>query len=272
MARLILLCKDEDAGPAFRGTSFRLGHIVVNCKDNYTANWVKSQVDNLQIPDMQLKIVDNHDIPCPHILTGFFPNSLSYKNEDILSFIQIQNKILATQWKILKTIENGKNCIKVVFSVDQASYEKLKSKDFMIEYRLGMVKLLIKKEKSTETSKEPLAATSKEPPAAISTPSKSGTSIAGATSPKTGHTTVDSRKPSTAGATGSRTGHTTVDTRKPSGTHRSEYRSKQARPGRSNLNSSNQRPLLRQERVVQPSTRNRGNPWKHTREPRNERY
>lgn len=244
LARLVLLCKEN--GPRFRGVTFRPGHVVVNCENQISADWVKSQEGELQLPEISIKVLDEKEIPSPHIITGFFPNSLHYNLDEVKSFIRIQNGLPVDQWKCLKTAETGRNCVEVVFSIDHASYEMLKAVDFVISYRLGTVKLHLKKEKSTAKVTAPPTPMECTPAAKTATatetakPQKSSND-----KPTSSHNPRSTPTPSTSG-----------NRREKSG------RSKDGTRG----------PLLRQERVILPSSRNRGKPWKHQKESRNERH
>lgn len=263
LARLIL-SSTESPGPRFRGLTFRVGHIVITCENEAVAEWVKRQEKDLQLPELKVRIVEEKDIPSPYIVTGFFPNSLSYSTEEIRSFIATQNGLPASQWRCLKTTDTGKNCKEVVLAVDHASYDALKAKDFVIAYRFGTLKLHPKKDKVPKGTPVIAADSPAAPePSSVEAPT-SGSAVA----PAAG---TSGRKGSEPKPTPAKPWRSASD-RPARTTHdRPPTRPSTSRGGRAGGSGGDRLPLLRQERVVQPSSRNRGKPWKHQKESRNER-
>lgn len=264
LARLVLLCKNKP-GPKFRGVTFRPGYVVVNCDNQLTADWVKNQEGELNIQEMKMKVLDENQIPSPHIITGFFPNSRGYSMDDIRSFIRIQNDLPAHQWKPLKTIDTGKNCVEVVFSVDHASYEALRATDFVISYRLGTIKLHPKKDK---LGKKPVDSTDARVPTSSSSAENKTSAAPGTSKNEAAQALAEPQETSPdkpAQSTGSKKPH-------------SDQRNQSliSRRGREHTAGgpkySTRKPFVRQERMSLPSSRNKGKPWKHQRESRNERH
>lgn len=138
LSRLILHC-DSTSCPSFQKTIFHPGYLVISCDNMAVANWVKNQEDYIQvIKGKKIEVIFEKDFPYPHVVMGVFPGSRYNTIGEILSFIEIQNKMpAAAQWNVLRR-ENRK----VLISIEPASFEALKALDFTVSYRMGRVRLL----------------------------------------------------------------------------------------------------------------------------------
>lgn len=273
-----MVCEHKaDTKPKFRNCSFKPGYVVVTCLNKETAAWILSKGPDFKVTDTELKVVEEKDIPHPHIVTGYFPNSLSYSNERITTLLEKQNSdLFADQWKVLSRKDTGKNCLELVFSVNPKSYEALQKTNFQVDYRYNYVRLHPKKEKKTqqpdkdsdmpqespkadEKPKETQSmAPRSQPTTSRETPGHSGQSNRQEEQGSSSHISSRSSQSSDKSRPGP-SGRQSTSRRDPGSRSHHSSRSSHTSKG----SSSDRRPLLRQERVIAPRGRNYGKPWKH---------
>lgn len=250
LARLILGCEDNIV-PTFNNVVFRPGFMVINCDNQATADWVKSKEEELQLPHMRVQVRDEKNIPGAAVATAYFPNSLEYTVDEIRTFIDKQNPSVNTaQWKVLKVGDTGKNCREIVFSLDHGSLAALQALENMVNYRLGKVKFWTKKPPSAQSSAA----------AGDAVPVDSGAVIHDSA-------LAESEPSASAQATATPTPMEVVQT-----SNRAEEEPKTTKALKPGKPGDGRPPPLRQERDKRPIPRNKGKPWKHSREDRKEHH
>lgn len=77
-----------------------------------------------------------------HAIRGLFPHSQKFSNSEILSFIEAQNKVNISLWKVAerKKDEFLNEQEQIILEIDHDSWSKLKQADGYIFYRFGQIK------------------------------------------------------------------------------------------------------------------------------------
>lgn len=138
----ILEQKNASVKPKFLYSTFKRGWLLLSCADAATVRWLKSMVKKFQPwKGANLRIADEADIPRAQILVGYFPNSEKDTNNTILSYIQGQNEGLnMEEWRILRRNSINK-AAHLTLLIDFLSFNKLKSREFNVNYKFGVVQL-----------------------------------------------------------------------------------------------------------------------------------
>lgn len=133
----------ESFKPKFTNCWQRTGHLVVNCQDTETADWLDSVVPTLTLWEAaELTVVDADDIPRLDVLIGFFPQSVNNDNDTIRIFIESQNDGLRTdKWRIIQRKTLYEKHVEWSFTVDEASMQHFKACNFLINYKFGQTSL-----------------------------------------------------------------------------------------------------------------------------------
>lgn len=142
--------RKEAVKPKFGSCFFRSGHMIIVCKNEDTANWLKAEIPSIKPwATACLTAVDEQVIPRPEILTGFFPRSVEDSNENILALLESQNDgLLVDAWRILKRYVVREHHIELVFTVDATSMKTLEECNFNVDYKFGNA--FIRKKGSTK--------------------------------------------------------------------------------------------------------------------------
>lgn len=132
--------RKEPIKPKFGSRVFRPGHMIVTCKNQDTANWLKETISQIQPWENACLIaVDEKDIPRPEILVGFFPLSEQDSNEEIFALVESQNEgLLVDSWRVLKRYTVKQHHVELMFTVDNVSMKSLESNKFIIDYKFGV--------------------------------------------------------------------------------------------------------------------------------------
>lgn len=139
----VTLQRRESFKPKFTNCWQRTGHLVINCQDRETSDWLNSVVPTL-IPwkGAELTVVNADDIPRLDVMVGFFPQSVNDENDTIRVFIESQNDGLSTdRWKIIQRNILYENHVEWFFTVDEASMQHFITWNFLINYKFGQTKL-----------------------------------------------------------------------------------------------------------------------------------
>ncbi|XP_053697619.1 uncharacterized protein LOC128744557 isoform X2 [Sabethes cyaneus] len=142
--------------PKFGHCAFKSGYLVIFCKNQETATWLKTIVPSLKPWEgAELVAVDEKDIPRPEILIGFFPWSAEDSNERILTLLESQNDGLAVDaWRILqRNIVNQH--LELIFTVDGVSMNSIKSSEFVLDFKFGNAQIRKKFHKRNQTETKP---------------------------------------------------------------------------------------------------------------------
>ncbi|XP_062708137.1 uncharacterized protein LOC134288180 [Aedes albopictus] len=137
--------------PKFGNCVLKSGYLIIVCKNQETADWLKSIIPSVNPwAGAQLLAVEEKDIPRPEILIGFFPLSAEDSNEEILALLESQNDGLAVDtWRVLQ--RNVKNQhVELVFTVDGGSLNSIKKSDFSLDFKFGYANLRKKYQKRNE--------------------------------------------------------------------------------------------------------------------------
>lgn len=71
----LILDKSTATKPRFKSLQYRPGYLIVICSNQSTVNWVKNHKDDLNLPDVEMEIVEPKKLPQSLVVTGFFPDS-----------------------------------------------------------------------------------------------------------------------------------------------------------------------------------------------------
>ncbi|XP_062715153.1 uncharacterized protein LOC134291437 [Aedes albopictus] len=129
--------------PKFGQCSFRPGHLILVCKNQETANWLKGTASTLSIPgEVELVALDEKSIPRPDIIIGFFPVSAEDNTDEILALLESQNDGLNTDaWRIKERNTINELHAELIFTVDGASMDTIKKCEFLLDYKFGTAPL-----------------------------------------------------------------------------------------------------------------------------------
>lgn len=129
--------------PKFGQCSFRPGHLILVCKNQETADWLKGTASTLSIPgEVELVALDEKSIPRPEIIIGFFPVSAEDSTDEILALLESQNDGLNTdEWRIKERNTINELHAELIFTVDGASMDTIKKCEFLLDYKFGTAPL-----------------------------------------------------------------------------------------------------------------------------------
>ncbi|XP_017494029.1 PREDICTED: uncharacterized protein LOC108382140 [Rhagoletis zephyria] len=138
---------------AFFGVYFRPGMLLVDCKDESTAMWLKNVAGNLegwQGPPLCTKRGD--DIPPTHNLTVFLPRGADKSPEYAIGLLRGQNEGLnALRWRIINSsIED--TGLRLNVGIDEESFNSIRRDGFGLNFRFGSVAMKPWRHKSTGDS------------------------------------------------------------------------------------------------------------------------
>lgn len=146
----VALQRKHKIKPKFGNCMFRLGHMIITCKNQETVKWLKAIVPKIRPWDNAcLKAVDEINLPRPEILLGFFPLSADDSTDEILALIESQNEgLVVDAWRILKRYTVKQQHTELVFTADATSMKTLKDCKFTIDYKFGSA--FIRKKSNTQ--------------------------------------------------------------------------------------------------------------------------
>lgn len=135
--------RKESIKPKFGNCAFKSGYLVIVCKNQETANWLKDITPSLSPwSGAALTAVDEKDIPQPEIMIGFFPWSAEDSNEEILTLLESQNDGLTVDaWRILQRNIISQRHVELVFTVDGVSLNAIKKSEFSLDFKFGNANL-----------------------------------------------------------------------------------------------------------------------------------
>ncbi|KAF6213545.1 hypothetical protein GE061_011265 [Apolygus lucorum] len=131
--------------PVFLDSTYRRGWLSITCGNDTTLEWLKNHMANSRpCEETNLKLVEGADLPHPHIVFGYFPNSADDAEERILALIKGQNEGLHVEhWRTLSRLTEG-TMTKLTLSVDTASAAVLRAGN-KINYKFGKAVMKIKR-------------------------------------------------------------------------------------------------------------------------------
>lgn len=134
--------RNEPIKPKFNNLIYKSGYMVLICKDQETAEWLKRISPSMKPWEgAELMAMDEVAIPRPEMIRAFFPQSSSYDDDRIKALIESQNDITTTNWRIVKRSILKDIHVEWIFTVEGASMEKLKKSKYTLNYRFGEIQL-----------------------------------------------------------------------------------------------------------------------------------
>lgn len=124
--------------PHFAGHKFMPGWLKINCLDNETVAWLRSEVPALQPWEgAALKVVDEADVPRSKIFVGYFPSSASWQDDRILGQIEAQNADLrVSEWRVLNRLQKG-DLVELAVALDPLSADTVEKLGYKVFYGFG---------------------------------------------------------------------------------------------------------------------------------------
>ncbi|XP_036321109.1 uncharacterized protein LOC118735459 isoform X1 [Rhagoletis pomonella] len=124
----------------FTGVYFRPGLLLVDCRDEATAEWLRQTVPSLngwEGPALYTRSGD--DIPPTHNVTIFLPWSIDRGQDYALGLLRAQNESLNTSlWRVMEAkVEDG--YLRLNVAVDEDSFCSMRRQSFRLNYRYGNV-------------------------------------------------------------------------------------------------------------------------------------
>lgn len=157
-----ILCKvaehrKDTIKPKFGNCAFKSGYLVILCKNQETAVWLKTIIPTLKPwADAKLIAVEEKNIPRPEILIGFFPWSSEDSNNNILELLEGQNNgLVVDAWRILQRNAINQH-VELIFTVDGVSMNTIKKNKFKLDYKFGnaQIREKFKKNRQVETTEQ----------------------------------------------------------------------------------------------------------------------
>lgn len=135
--------RKEKIKPKFGQCLLRTGHLILVCKNQETADWLKSIASTISVvEDVELTALDEKKIPRPEIIIGFFPVRAEDSTDDILELLESQNEDLNTdEWRIKERNIINQLHVELIFTVDGASLDAIKKCEFTLDYKFGTAPL-----------------------------------------------------------------------------------------------------------------------------------
>lgn len=134
--------RDEPLKPKFCNLVYKSGYMVLICKDQETAEWVKEITPSINTWEgAELVALNEEDIPRQELLRAFFPQSSTFADERIKALIESQNGLKTTNWRIVKRSILNDIHVEWIFTVDGSSMDMLSKSKFILNYRFGEIQL-----------------------------------------------------------------------------------------------------------------------------------
>ncbi|KAJ8914925.1 hypothetical protein NQ315_016079 [Exocentrus adspersus] len=91
----------------FQGCTHRPGWLLITCTDRESATWLEDAIKRLQPWEgAHLKLVEEKDLPKPHICVAYIPKEGGSTAEEVLSLLRQQNRSLNTRVWIIGRIRD----------------------------------------------------------------------------------------------------------------------------------------------------------------------
>lgn len=140
----------------FTGIHCRTGHLVVDCKDQQTANWLFEVGASLKTwTGISLCVKLNDDVPLPYTFTAFCAMSANRTNEGILALLENQNKLDTSLWKIVARRNEGGGAL-LTIGIDGTGREGIEALNYQLAFRFGKITVSgLRKSRADDSLKEP---------------------------------------------------------------------------------------------------------------------
>ncbi|XP_055522425.1 uncharacterized protein LOC129716615 [Wyeomyia smithii] len=139
---------------AFAKCSYKSGYMVLHCKYQETALWLKDVTRSL-VPweNAELVALDVEDIPRPEIFHAFFPLGAAFNDERIRGLIESQNSDITTKnWQIINRTNANRHAERTLY-MDEDSLQILAKRQFMLNFRFGETQIRKMKQRPRQNSK-----------------------------------------------------------------------------------------------------------------------
>lgn len=136
----ILLYVSPVVGPGFKRCVPRDVWLLLECEDNNTAEWVRSNFEHIKaLSKLDVELMEEDEFPRHHI-RGIFPDSSETPCDTILAYINCQNKISTKQWRVAQRTDQDATT-HLALLVDTQSYRTLTAWNGIVKYCYGKIKL-----------------------------------------------------------------------------------------------------------------------------------
>lgn len=125
--------------PKFMNCWRRTGHLIINCQDVETAEWLESLMAILSPWEgAVLEAVDADVIPRLEVMEGLFYRSVAVDNDTIMVYLESQNDGLSTgNWRVIQRKVLREQHVRLLFTVDEATMRLFKDNDYVLNYKFG---------------------------------------------------------------------------------------------------------------------------------------
>lgn len=145
--------RKEDFKPKFMNCWRRTGHLIINCQNYETAEWLESLMAIISPWDgADLEAVDADLIPRLEVMEAMFWRSALEDDDTIMVYVESQNNGLSTaNWRVIQRKIIREQHVKLLFTVDEATMRHFRENDYVINFKFGQT--IIRKHNSESTDK-----------------------------------------------------------------------------------------------------------------------
>lgn len=134
--------ESPDWSPDFQGTERKNGWLLLRCNNQETRKWLLSCSEELaKTTSLPIKVVEGEDLPKPHMVRGFFPDSKDDSSEEILDYLRVQGQFPTAGWSIANRSNEGK-VVEMVFEVDDESAALIDERGTSIPYKFSKARII----------------------------------------------------------------------------------------------------------------------------------
>lgn len=92
LIKALLLHSTPGVSSGFDGSIPRNEWLLLVCKDNRTADWVREVVGHIRSnSSLEFKLLEESEFPRAHFIRGYFPSSAEFTPATILDYLGIQS-------------------------------------------------------------------------------------------------------------------------------------------------------------------------------------
>ncbi|XP_044779034.1 uncharacterized protein LOC123327232 [Drosophila simulans] len=147
-----LVLSGWDSPIKFGGIHFRVGHLIVDCRNATTAEWLQSAVPSLsKWSGVSLEVRMGDDLPSSHNNTIFCPRTGDKTTKWIMELIKKQNDLDTEHWHLISRKNEGGGSL-LSLGIDDNSCAKIISRDHKLSFRFGDISVCgLKKAKAIKS-------------------------------------------------------------------------------------------------------------------------
>ncbi|KAM8702088.1 hypothetical protein ACLKA7_004949 [Drosophila subpalustris] len=128
-----------DTAVSFVGIHFRVGHLVIDCTDQNSADWLLTVAPKLHSwKGVPLDCRMGDDIPSPHTITLYLPRSADRESGDLLVMLSNQNKMETDAWRVISRKEEGGGAL-LVLGIDEMAKNNIVARGHQLFFRFGKI-------------------------------------------------------------------------------------------------------------------------------------